>query len=144
MIELMMVLAIIAILAAIALPSYQEYIMRGRLMDAHSKLADLRGQMDRYFLDQRTFQYNNTATCGIADPAINMVATYNLDGGRSFDIGCAAPTATTYILTATGRAARGMTGFTFTVNQANARSSTGPSGWPTVGCWFVRKSGDCS
>ncbi len=144
LIELMIVLVILAILAAIALPSYQEYIMRGRLMDAHARLADLRAQMERYYLDHRTFQYNATTTCGIDDPAINMTSTYNADGGRSFDFSCSAGTGTTYLLTATGRAAKGMTSFTFTVNQANARTSAGPSGWTSASCWFVRKNGDCS
>ena len=146
LIELMMTLAILAILAAIAIPSYSDFIMRGRLTDAHAKLGDLRGQMERYFLDNRTYQDTTGVLCGIDDAAINMTATYNADGGRSFDIACAAGTATTYTLTATGRAAKGMNGFVFTVNQNNARTSVGPSPWPTsaVNCWFVRKNGDCS
>jgi len=146
LIELMMTLAILAILAAIAIPSYSDFIMRGRLTDAHAKLGDLRGQMERYFLDNRTYQDTTGVLCGIDDAAINMTATYNADGGRSFDIACAAGTATTYTLTATGRAAKGMSGFVFTVNQNNARTSVGPSPWPTsaVNCWFVRKNGDCS
>lgn len=146
LIELMMTLAILAILAAIAIPSYSDFIMRGRLTDAHAKLGDLRGQMERYFLDNRTYQDTTGVLCGIDDAAINMTATYNADGGRSFDIACAAGTATTYTLTATGRAAKGMSGFTFTVNQANARATTAvPSGWTTsANCWIVRKNGDCS
>jgi type IV pilus assembly protein PilE len=146
LIELMMTLAILAILAAIAIPSYSEFIMRGRLTDAHAKLGDLRGQMERYFLDNRTYQDTSGALCGIDDAAIDMTATYNADGGRSFDIACVAGSATTYTLTATGRAAKGMSGFTFTVNQANARATTAvPSGWTTSAtCWVVRKNGDCS
>ena len=102
--------------------------------------------MERYFLDNRTYQDTSGALCGIDDAAINMTATYNADGGRSFDITCAAATPTTYTLTATGRAARGMGGFTFTVNQANARATAAaPAGWTTsANCWIVRKNGDCS
>jgi len=146
LIEMMIVVVILAILAAIAIPSYSDFIMRGRLMDAHAKMGDLRGQMERYFLDNRTYQDTTGTACGVDDAAINMTATYNADGARSFDIACAAPTATTYTLTATGRAAKGMSGFTFTVDQANARATTAaPAGWTTsANCWIVRKNGDCS
>ena len=146
LIEMMIVVAIMAILAAVAIPSYSSYVMRGRLTDAHAKLGDLRGQMERYFLDNRTYQDTTGTLCGIDDAAINMTATYNADGGRSFDITCAAATPTTYTLTAAGRAARGMSGFTFTVNQANARATAAaPAGWTTsANCWIVRKTGDCS
>jgi type IV pilus assembly protein PilE len=146
LIELMITVVIVAILAAIALPSYSDFVMRSRLTDAHAKLGDLRGQMERYFLDNRTYQDTSGALCGIDDAAINMTATYNADGGRSFDIACVAATPTTYTLTATGRAARGMSGFTFTVDQSNTRATSAvPAGWTTsANCWIVRKGGECS
>ena len=90
LIEMMIVVVILAILAAVAIPSYSNFVMRGRLTDAHAKLGDLRGQMERYFLDNRTYQDTTGTACGIDDAAINMTATYNADGGRSFDITCAA------------------------------------------------------
>lgn len=146
LIELMMTVAILGILAAIAIPSYSEYIQRGRLTDAHTKLGDLRGQMERYFLDNRTYQDPLGTSCGIDTTTIPMLATYNNDGGRSFDLTCVAGSATTYTLTATGRAARGVSGFTFTVDQANARATSAvPTGWTTsTTCWVLRKNGDCS
>lgn len=145
LIEMMIVVVILAILAAVAIPSYSNFVMRGRLTDAHAKLGDLRGQMERYFMDNRTFISNGA--CGINDPlTVDIIATYNADGARSFDITCVAPTATTYTLRADGRAARGMSGFTFTVNQANVRATSAvPAGWTTsANCWIVRKNGDCS
>ena len=86
LIELMVTVAIIAILASIALPSYSEYITRSRLVDAHTRLGDLRIQMEKYFQDNRT--YLAGAVCGI-DAA--QLATANADGGRSFDFTCPAP-----------------------------------------------------
>ena len=55
------------------------------------------------------------------------------------------PTATTYTVTATGRAAGGMDPlFVYTVDQANVRASSGPLGWSAgAGCWAVRKDGSC-
>lgn len=142
LIELMIVVAIVAILAMVALPAYQEYIMRSRLIDAHSKLGDLRVQMEKYFMDNRT--YISGAACGVTATAI---AAYNTDAARNFDFSCPVGplTANTYTLQAVGRAAKGMAGFTFTVNEANAKTSSGPAGWsPGAGCWLVRKDGSCS
>lgn len=143
LIEILVTVAIVGILAAIALPSYSEYVTRGKLMEAHSKLADLRAQQERYFMDNRTYISTGT-TCGIDDAAILMTTTYNADAERTFDVSCAA-TATTYTVTATGRPAKGMSSsFVLTVNQANAKTSAGPAGWTSANCWFVRKSGECS
>jgi type IV pilus assembly protein PilE len=140
LIELMVTLAIIAILASIALPSYSEYITRSRLVDAHTRLGDLRIQMEKYYQDNRTYMAG--AACGIA---LGQLATYNADNSRSFDFTCPAGslTANTYLLVATGRASKNMTGFVFDVDQAGNKTSTGP-GWPSVNCWFVRKDGSCS
>ena len=140
LIELMMTLVILAILAAIAIPSYSEFVTRSRLIDAHTKLGDLRIQMEKYFQDNRTYVGGGGA-CG-ADVAL---ANYNADPARAFEYSCPAVTATTYVLQADGRSAKGMTGFVFTVNEANAKSSAGPTGWTAAAnCWLVRKSGECS
>ena len=46
LIELMIVIAIVGILAAIALPAYQDYIVRSKMSEAMVALG--RGQNDRY------------------------------------------------------------------------------------------------
>ena len=84
------------------------------------------------------------AACGVA---AGQLATYNADPGRSFDFTCPSAdlTANTYRLVATGRASKSMNGFMLDVDQAGAKSSTGPAGWTAApNCWFVRKDGSCS
>jgi len=140
LIELMVTLAIIAILASIALPSCSEYITRSRLVDAHTRLGDLRIQMEKYFQDNRTY-VNAGGACGIT---AGQLANVNADPSRSFDFTCPGPTATTYLLVATGRAAKNMTNFIFDVDQSGNKTSQGPAGWTAAPCWFVRKDGSCS
>lgn len=139
LIELMITVVIVGILAAIALPAYNDFIIRSKLADGTSKLGDLRVQMEKYFMDNR--RYDVSGACGIDAGAI---AAYQADAGRTFDYSCAA-TATTYTVTATGRAAKGMTGFTYTVNETNTKASSGPTGWTAAAtCWATRKDGSCS
>jgi type IV pilus assembly protein PilE len=49
LIELMIVVAIIAILAAIALPSYQEYVRRGNRTDARAQLVKASQYLERFY-----------------------------------------------------------------------------------------------
>lgn len=128
LIELMIVVAVIGILAAIAMPSYTDYVKRGKAAEATSTLANLRVQMEQYFQDNRTY------VGGLCAPA---------NGAQYFTYACAvAPTATAYTITATGVAAQGMTGFAFSVDQDNAKTSTFDG---TVGatCWLTKKGGTC-
>ena len=55
LIELLIVIAVIGILAAVALPSYSDYITRGKIPDATSGLASKRVKMEQFFQDNRTY-----------------------------------------------------------------------------------------
>lgn len=134
LIEVMITVAIVAILAAVALPAYNEYVMRGKIPDATSALAVKRAQIEQFFLDNRSY----------LDAANNPPPACTAGtGSANFDFDCTGVTATTYTLRAVGKGP--MTGFTFTVNQANAKASAGPSGWTGSGsCWILRKNGSCS
>jgi type IV pilus assembly protein PilE len=141
LIELMVTVAIIAILGSLALPAYFDYITRSRIVEATTKLSDLRTQMEKYFMDNRT--YLSGANCGVEDPLIDAIVKYNADPKRNFDVSCPAKTATSYTLQATGNGS--MTGFVYQVDQTNAKQSVGPAGWnPAPTCWLLRRDGACS
>lgn len=130
LIEVMIVVVIVAILSAIAVPSYNDYVRRGRIPQATSALASWRVQMEQYFQDNRKYDG------GPAAPT-NADSTY-------FDFASSNVTASTYTLTATGKGA--MTGFSYSVDQRNTRSSSvsGVSGWSgSTNCWVTNKGGIC-
>ena len=138
LIEMMIVVAIVGILAAIALPQYNDYVRRSKITEATAKLADHRVRMEQYFLDNRTYSSGGTA-CGVPDPSYTS-------GKDAFQVTCTGASATAYLVTATGQAAGGMSGFAYTIDQANNRVTTAvPSGWTkTATCWTLRKDGSCS
>jgi len=61
LIELMIVVAIIAILAAIALPAYQDYVAKSQMT---AGLADIRGGVTAF---EETIQRGSTGTANAAD-----------------------------------------------------------------------------
>ena len=132
LIEVMITVAIIGILAAIAIPNYRDYVLRGQLVDAQNALSTLRANMERFFQDNRT--YSSVGTTFISPCAAPPAA-------GSFTISCPTLTATTFTAQAVGS---GPTNdFTFTVDQQNTRATTAAgSGWTacTTG-WTTRKSG---
>ena len=135
LIELLIVIAIIGIIAAFALPSYREHVQRSKLSEAFSGLGDMRVRMEQYYQDNRKYNSAGT-TCGASLPS-----------SRYFTFSCTtdgAATAQTYTAKAVGIATEGMTGFQYTVNESNTKTSAGPAGWTgSASCWVRRKEGTC-
>lgn len=55
LIEMMIVVAIIGILAAIAYPSYQEYVLRGNRSEGQALLNDAAARQERYFAQNNAY-----------------------------------------------------------------------------------------
>jgi type IV pilus assembly protein PilE len=133
LIELMIVVAIVAILAAVGYPAYQDYIIRSKVPEATGSLATRQTRMEQWFQDQRS--YLNGDACG-GTPANDTTSS------SYFNFTCTA-TATTFTVTATGKGQ--MTGFTYTIDHNGTRATTAaPSGWNTsTSCWVTRKGETC-
>lgn len=135
LIEVMIVVAIVAILASIAYPSYTDYVRRSRITEATNELSTLRVRLEQFYQDNR--HYGSTgAACGVAAPSAESFDFTCNDGGGSNQ---------TFLATATGKADRGMSGYTFTIDQDNVRQTTafpGASGLP-LNCWITSKGDAC-
>ena len=128
LIELMITVAIVAILARVALPAYLDYAKRGKLTEAFNQLSASSLAFAQYYQDNRTYV---GATC--PSPTSNF--TYS----------CSPVTATNYTITAAGITTSSVNGFSFTLTDAGLRATTAaPSGWKTnTGCWVNNRSGTC-
>ena len=132
LIEIMITIAIIGIASAIAVPSYRDYVTRGRLADAFSTLATVQPNAEQFWANTRSFV--NFDTLSNDFPAATAYFSYALSGAS----------ASAYTVTATGRGA--VAGFVYTIDQQGNRATTGvPSGWTAnAGCWVDRRGGACS
>jgi type IV pilus assembly protein PilE len=152
LIELMITIAIIAVLTAVALPSYTDYVTRSKLAEAYAHLSDLRVKMEQFYLDNRRYSTNAAGgTCGIAGGS-----TPTTQGTKYFDFACASsnPNAAgdqEYVLTASGKDAEGLLGIAFTINTSNSKTTvvTGSTpmaskGYASAGtCWVRKKPSQC-
>jgi type IV pilus assembly protein PilE len=68
LIELMVVLTIISILAAIAIPSYRDHLRRGARSTAQQFLLDIAQRQEQFFLDQRCY----STLVGIVPGGLNL------------------------------------------------------------------------
>lgn len=125
LVELMVVVVIVAILFTFAIPSYQDYVIRGILVESSSALSNGRIQMEQSYQDNRTY---------VGGPCPTTTA--------NFIYACANPGgASTYTITATGTGR--VANFTYTIDQANAKTSTTPFAAGTPACWIMKKGTTC-
>lgn len=136
LIEMMIAVAVLAILSAIALPAYTDYVKRGKVSEAFQLLTSQGMAMEQSFQDRRT--YVPAATGG----PCNTPAT-----GKYFTVACASTSATGYTLAATAITGSGVEGASYTLTEKAVRGTTGvPTGWTnpgTANCWVSSRSGTC-
>ena len=79
LIELMIVVAIVGILAAIAYPSYLEHVRSGRRSEARAALVDLASYMERYYTERMTYAGAALPYVNVPKDAAATNAYYQLD-----------------------------------------------------------------
>jgi type IV pilus assembly protein PilE len=140
LIEVMIVVAIIAILASIAVPSYNDYVRRGQLPEAFNRLSDYRSKMEQYYQDNRNY---GTAANSCASDA--TAASWNtFPASERFSFACVASGATfqSYVITATGTSGA-VRGHVYTINETGLRRTTKFKGADVAeNCWLT-KSATC-
>jgi type IV pilus assembly protein PilE len=154
LIEVMITIAIIAILVGIALPSYTSYVTRGKIQEGTTALLAMRVKMEQYFQDNRSYASPGggvlaPCTAGSSVPVPTL---------KHFNITCPTLTANTYVIRADGGVDAGgnvidnaLVGLRLEINEANQRwTQSAPGGWGTwvttslpKQCWVVKTNGEC-
>lgn len=130
LIEILIVVAIIGILSAIAVPNYRDYVMRARLVEVFSGLGSVQPAAEEF--------WNNGGHTYVGFTGLPP-------NSATFTFALTSATDSAYLITATGVASGTMAGFTYTIDQNGNRTSSGPSGWgSSTTCWINRKGGLCT
>lgn len=77
--ELMITVAIVGILAAIAYPSYTDYVIRGHRAAAKSEMMDIANRQQQYFLANRGYATKAQLEDGGYAPPTDVASRYNWD-----------------------------------------------------------------
>jgi type IV pilus assembly protein PilE len=126
LLEVMIVCVVVAILAAIAYPSYNSSVQKSRRAEAKTALLGVASQMERWSTEKSTYA---TATLG----ATGVFASHSENS--YYNLSLANLTATTYTARAAPTGAQtGDPCGTFTYNEQGIKSVTGGT-WTTAQCW---------
>lgn len=139
LIELVVVMIIVGILAAVAIPSYRNYVIRSQRADAKDALLALATAQEKFYLQCNTYASAIAGATNCAAGQLQSAAT-SKNGWYQLAIGPPAPTATSFTVTATAIA--GQNQFqdtecrTFRVTDRGIRTADddGPSD-NTAECW---------
>ena len=142
LIEVLMVVTILGVLLVIAVPAYNDYTTRGKIVEAHSQLADLRVKMEQFYQDNRNY---GTGGCGTT---AGGVTTVTMPATKYFSYSCTLGAGgQTFALSALSKApalGAGAGDYTFTVNETNAKATTKFKGAASsLGCWIIKKGDAC-
>jgi type IV pilus assembly protein PilA len=86
LIELMIVVAIVGILAAIALPAYQDYIIRSKMSEGVAALAACKTSVSEYVSTHGTVMPADADTAGCSTTASQYVASLSFDGTSAISV----------------------------------------------------------
>jgi type IV pilus assembly protein PilE len=134
LIELMVVLAVMAILSTIAVGSYRRYSLRATRTEGRLSLLAIQVAQEKYFLQNNTYA-QDIATVIAAPPAGLGIGSINASGvttGGNYTLSFSAVTPTTYTLqaVATGKQTDDTACLTFTINEQGTRTPA-----DSTGCW---------
>lgn len=135
LIELMIVLAVIAILAAIALPNYQDSVRKARRTDARGALTTVAQVMERLNTDQNSYAnacLGTAATC--TSPSVLIYADKTENGHYTLAFTSRSATGFTIQATRYGGQSADTTCGDFTLNQAGVRGVINASS-TAAACW---------
>jgi type IV pilus assembly protein PilE len=133
LIELMIVVAIVAILSAIAYPSYERYVIKTKRSVAQSALLQVADRQQQFFMDNKRFAADLTNLGFPANPYVlndDGASTVAGDTQAVYSVSLSNVTATTWTATAAplqGQLSRDSYCGSLSLTQAGAKGKTGSS-----------------
>jgi type IV pilus assembly protein PilE len=125
LIELVIVVVIVGILAAIAVPSYRQYVIRSHRVEATTALLGLAAAQEKFYLQNNTYttELEDSPPDGLGIPATTEKGFYDLEITAADEDGFSATA------TATGGQADDSHCAEFTLDQAGTKTATSTDCW---------------
>lgn len=125
LVELMIVVVIVSILAAIAIPSYQSFVLESKRTEGTAALMRIMDMQERYYTNQFPPSYTTdlTALGFSASPTVTESGYYSISAAA-----CGGGITSCVILTATAQAEMAADG-NLTLNSQGVRTRGGAAGW---------------
>ncbi|HRW65195.1 MAG TPA: type IV pilin protein [Candidatus Competibacter sp.] len=138
LIELMITLAVVAILAAIAYPSYQDSVRKSRRADAKGVLLEAAQWMERFYTENNRYDQNRAGTA-VTDatqfPGSGLAESPKEGGTKYYDITLSAVAQNSYTLQAAPKGVQsGDPCGTFTLTHTGVKGVSGGS-YTKDRCW---------
>ena len=137
LIELMIVVAIVAIIMAFAYPSYERYVVRSKRAVAQNALLQVADRQQQFFMDNKSFAANATNLGFPANPYVvddQGSSTVATDPDAVYSISLSNVAATTWTATAAplnGQSSRDTECGSLSITQAGTKGKTGSGD----NCW---------
>lgn len=125
LIELMIVIVVLGVLAAVAYPNYRDFAARAKRNEARAALLQIATNQERFYLNNKTY------TVDMKNLGFPVAANFRTETG-SYVVTINAANAATYTATATYQNADAEAGkcLTLTINSTGIKSSA-----PLADCW---------
>jgi len=132
LIEVMVTVAIVAILASVAMPAYRSYITRSRVPVSFDALSSYASRMEQAYQD--TGRYDTTAAPNVCAPSLPSANNFTIScvisgGGQGFTA------------TATGHSS--MVGYAYTINNTGNRVTIAHPKGTNATCWTMKGGAQC-
>jgi type IV pilus assembly protein PilE len=133
LIELLIVVAIVGILSAIAVPQYRDYMIRARLTEAFTGLGSVQTAAEEFWNNNHTYEH------------LDQDTPNRMPSAENFDFTLVSASDSAFVVKATGK--NQMLGFAYTIDQSGNRKTLGTfnaNAWGTSDtCWIDRKGSTC-
>lgn len=111
LIELMIVIAILGIITAIAIPAYNGYITTARMSEAKNNISALKLAEEEYFLENNKYFFKTGTNAELKTESGDLWTAAPGDNGVNFTY-TVSGSGTTYTITATGNSGTKVEGLT--------------------------------
>jgi type IV pilus assembly protein PilE len=131
-VEVMVTMAILAILGAVGLPMYSSYVSRSKVPAALDALSSVGTRMEMYYQDRGDYGSNGTCGNGLAMPTPDNFTTVSCSVTAVNGVANQG-----YTATVTGSSSAGLSAYTYSIDHRGIRATVSHPKGNKPDCWTI-------